>query len=254
MFLSIRSALAGLCVFFVFSGFSNDPYSDMETAIIEQDYKKAESLAKGFISAHPEYPKLDAVYYYLGLSQLNLGQIPDSRETFSLLIDRFPSQPLLDKAYLGLIDACLLGEDHANALIVAEALLKASPQSEFLGLIYLKFARAHLKMAHWPQARGYLERIIADFPDGMEAHLARQLLEEKQFFSVQVGSFLDRGRAEGLIGDLKLKGEYAYIVETKDYSGKKFYRVRIGQFSGLGEAQGLQKKLADLGYPTRIYP
>ena len=61
-------------------------------------------------------------------------------------------------------------------------------------------------------------------------------------------------KAEGLVQELKSRGEYAYIVETIDHAQKKFYRVRIGQLSTLEEAEGLKVKLAQFGYPARIYP
>ena len=143
---------------------------------------------------------------------------------------------------------------YPGALKVAEELYAKSPHSEFLSLIYLKLARANLKLGRWQKAKEYLQKITNEFPQSLEAHTAKQLLEEKQYFAVQVGAFLDRGRAEKLVSELKEKGEYAYTVETIDREGKKFYRVRVGKLALLDDAQTLESKLAQLGYPTRIYP
>jgi cell division septation protein DedD len=93
-----------------------------------------------------------------------------------------------------------------------------------------------------------------DFPDSLEAYTAKQLLEEKQFFTVQVGAFLDRDRALSLVDDLRLKGQYGYIVETQDKKGNTFYRVRIGEVASLDAAKKLKEKLSTLGYPALIYP
>ena len=106
----------------------------------------------------------------------------------------------------------------------------------------------------WEDANEYLNKIINEFPKSPEAPVAKQLLEEKQYFAVQVGSFLDKGRAITLIDDLKGSGQYAYVVETTASDGQKYYRVRVGQMSSLKDAEDLKKRLDKLGYPTLIYP
>ena len=100
----------------------------------------------------------------------------------------------------------------------------------------------------------YLNKILDKFPNSLEYLIAQQLLEEKQFFAVQVGAFLDQKRAEQLTVQLKEKDEYAYIIETLDRQNKKFYRVRVGQMARLSDAEELKDKLAKEGYPTQIYP
>jgi outer membrane protein assembly factor BamD (BamD/ComL family) len=249
----VRSA-GSLLLVISLCGFSSGPLSDIETAIIQKDFKKAETMSQDIIANQPQNKDINSAYYFLGLSQMGSEKYDEARETFNVLITRKPGQPMLEKAYLGVIDSYLLTQDYRNALTVSEALLRLSPKSEFLSLIYLKLARANLKLAQWETARDYLNKIVKEFPQSLEYHLAKQLLEEKQYFAVQVGSFLDRERAEHLSEQLKQKGEYAYIIETTDPQGRKFYRVRIGQFSDLQQAQGLEQKLSNLGYPTHIYP
>jgi tetratricopeptide (TPR) repeat protein len=229
-------------------------FRDIETAILEKDFEKAQTMAREAMTGQLPENDVHLAQYYLGLSQIGLDKSDEARETFNQLIALNPKQPLLDKAYIGVIDSYLLSGDYPNALTVSEALLKLNPKSEFLSLVYLKLSRANLKMAEWEKARAYLNKIIKGFPNSLEYHLAKQLLEEKQFFTVQVGSFLQRDRAENLAEELKQKGEYAYVVETVDHQGQKFYRVRLGQFSALDQAKSLEQELSQLGYPTRIYP
>ena len=106
----------------------------------------------------------------------------------------------------------------------------------------------------WEDANKFLTKIVSDFPQSPEAPIAKQLLEEKQYFAVQVGSFLDKSRALELIEDLKGSGQYSYVVETTAPDGEVFYRVRVGQMSSLKDAEELKNRLDKLGYPTLIYP
>ena len=227
---------------------------DIETAVMKENYPEAESLARSFIDSKPSKKDLDDAIYFLGLSQLRQGRYEEARKNFNLLISSFPKESLRDKAYLGFIDSFSLEGQFPAALKVAEEFLAKRPSSEYLSLAYLKLGRIHLKLMQWQKAKEYLQKILKEFPSSFEAHTAKQLLEEKQYFAVQVGAFLDQARAEKLVSDLEKKGEYAYIVETTDRDGRKFYRVRVGKFSLLNEAQHLEGKLSKLGFPTRIYP
>jgi cell division septation protein DedD len=121
-------------------------------------------------------------------------------------------------------------------------------------LITLKVARANLKLARWKKARELLQKIIADYPESFESNIARQLLEEKQYFTVQVGAYADKARAEKMVQELLDKKEYAYVVETRSNDGKTLFRVRVGQLSTLKDARALENKLSGQGYPTLIYP
>ena len=155
---------------------------------------------------------------------------------------------------MGVMESLYTVGFYKEALKEGEALLRKSPDSQLLTLIYLKLARAHLKLREWEQARDYLTRVVQKFPASVEYPIARQLLEERDYFSVQVGAFKEQPRAVQLTEELKAKDQYAYIVETISPQGEKFFRVRVGQLTSLEDAQALETKLTQLGYPTRIYP
>ena len=206
-----------------------------------------------------EAPILDSkifsqAQYYLGLSELRLGQYQEAVESFKKLIKGSLEPSLRDRVYLNLCDAYFLREEYPEALETGQTLLRLNPKSDCLSLIYLKMAKVSLKLAHWQEAHEYLDKIIHHFPESLEVPIAQQLLEEKQYFAVQVGSFTDRDRAEELAAELREKGEYAYIIETENAQEEKFYRVRAGELVSLREAQELKVKLAGQGYPTQIYP
>lgn len=237
-----------------FCGFSDISIKDVETAVINQDFEQAKEIATQLLSDESIRSQHNEIYYYLGLCDLRLGRYEQARKTFTKLTKKKNDGNLRDKAYLGIFDTYYIDGHYAKAFASINRLLKVSPKSEYLSLIYLKLGRVNLKLAHWYEARKYLEKIATDFPNSMEVHVAKQLLNEKQYFAVQVGAFIDRQRAEKLTDELQKKGEYAYVVETIDQQNRTFYRVRVGQLVLLERAEKLKVKLSKEGYPTQIYP
>ncbi len=241
-----------ICGFCFFCGFAS--ISDIETAIIEKDYKTSKVLAEKFIARKSTSDETNQARYYLGISELGLAHYSAARAAFKRVMRATSSDSLYEKAWLGVIDSLGMEQDFSEDLKQAEQFLMKRPDSEFLSVIYLKLGRAHLKLSHWEKAQDYLNKVVHDFPKSLEAHTAQQLLEEKRYFAIQVGSFLDQSRATALVEELKGKGEYAYLVETQDHEGRVFYRVRVGELKNLHEANTMQKRLSNQGYPTHIYP
>jgi tetratricopeptide (TPR) repeat protein len=234
--------------------FSNVTVTDIQTAMVEKDYAKARQLSEALLAKGSPKNQLEEARYYLGVSLVQLTKYTEAQNAFEQVIRHSNQGALRDQAYLGLIDARFLDGQYDKALEAFKKFLSASPRSDFSSLAYLKGARIYLKMARWQDADGYLRKIVNQYPNSPEAGIARQFLEEKQYFAVQVGAFLERGRAETLSLELRDKGEYAYVVETVDAQGRKFYRVRVGKLALLKEAENLKGRLSTLGYPTAIYP
>ncbi len=241
-------------IIIVCSGFSRSDMDNIELAVVQEDYKGVNDLATKLLAQNPPKEYQLKLNYYLGLSYVRLGDHQKAQAIFQSLLKDGLDSKTQDLVYLGLFDCYYLQENYEEAHSLIQKLLKLSPKSEYLSVIYLKYARANLKLAHWEDARHYLEKILSDYPNSLEAYTAKQLLEEKYYFAVQVGSFLDKLRAEQLITELKDKGEYAYIVETMDQKNTKYFRVRVGQLAQLEDAKMLRSKLSQKGYPTQIYP
>lgn len=241
-----------LACFCFFCGFSS--LSDIETAIIEKDFKDAKVLAESFIEKDPASLEINQVKYYLGISELGLSHYPEARRVFREVMEFSVTDNLYEKAWLGIIDALGMEQNFEEDRKQAEQFLRKRPDSEFLSIIYLKLGRANLKLAQWSKAQRYLKKVINDFPNSYEAHTARQLLAEKRYFAIQVGAFLNQDRAIALVEELRNQGEYAYILETQDHQSRVFYRVRVGQLRSLREANRMQERLSNRGYPTHIYP
>lgn len=228
--------------------------SDIETAVMDKDYEEARLLSAKLLHGPMEPAERIQVQYYLGLSYLRLGQNVQARKAFQMVMRETPNTDLYDKAALGVVESLAMAGFHKDALAEANSLLRRHPDSPSKSLIYLRIARANLKLMQWQKAREYLQKVIDEFPQSFEAPLAKALMDEKEFFAVQVGSFLDKGKAVTLVEELKDKDQYAYIVETISPHGKVFYRVRVGQVASLQDAQALETQLSHLGYPTLIYP
>ena len=156
----------------------NNGLSDIEAAIIQEDYKKANDLARKMLQA--KQPAVDAAQaeYYLALSYLRLGEYPQAYDTFKKVVNARPAVDLYEKAYIGVIDALYMQGYYENALKEAAALMSRHPKSEMMSLIYLKAARSNLKLARWNKAREFLEKITTTYPNSFENNIAKQLMKD----------------------------------------------------------------------------
>lgn len=228
--------------------------ADVEAALLNRDYVQAQKLAEDVLADQPKNSEAQKARYYIGLSQLRQAKYNEALESFSKIKHENLGAPLRERVYLGLFDAYYLLEGYQEADATLQELLKEGARPEAMSLVYFKQAKVNMKLAHWRQATDFLGKIVRFFPNSLEVPAAKQLLEEKHYFAVQVGAFMERPLAEALVDELKQKEEYAYIIESLDTQNRKFYRVRVGQLSMLREAQALKKRLAKFGYPAQIYP
>ncbi len=228
--------------------------ADVEAAVMDKDYAAGRDLASKLSKTTTDHKVRLEASYYLGLCYLRLGQFPRARSILKEVMNGAPSQDLYEKAALGVAEGLYMQGFYSDALKASHKLLFKYPNSPSKSLIYLKIARANLKLMRWEEAKAFLNKLIKEFPQSFEAPIAKGLLEEKEFFAVQVGAFLDQEKAMHLVEELKSKAQYAYIVETVSPEGRKFYRVRVGQIASLDSAQSVQTQLSRQGYPSLIYP
>lgn len=228
--------------------------TDVQALFMDKEYDKTKDAAIRLASQTKNSQERSEAFYYAGLSELWLGQYASARDSFKQVIKAKPSSDVSDRASLALMDTYYMEGDYKKSLENAEDFLNDNSRTEFLSAVYLKVARCHFKLANWKLGREYLQKVVQKYPNSLERSYVDQLLQESQFFAVQVGSFTDRYSAEKLVGELNGKGEYAYIVEAVSQAGKKIYRVRVGKLQQFNEAQKLETRLSQLGYPTKIYP
>ncbi len=70
-------------------------------------------------------------------------------------------------------------------------------------------------------------------------------------FTVQVGSYADKTRAEALREQLQDFGKEVFVTQAS-VNGQTVYRVRVGKFSTLDDARQLQAVLTQNGYGNAI--
>ena len=249
--------VSGVFVAVSLSGSATIAYAgltEVEAALLNRDYVNAQKLAEEVLADQPKDSEAYKAQYYIGLSQLRQAQYNEALESFNKIKNKKLGAQLRERIYLGLFDAYYLLEGYQEADATLQELLKEGAKPEAVSLVYFKLAKVNMKLAHWGQATDYLEKIVRSFPNSLEVPAAKQLLEDKHYFAVQVGAFMERRLAEALVDELKQKEEYAYIIESLDSQNRKFYRVRVGQLAMLKEAQTLKVRLAKFGYPAQIYP
>lgn len=223
-------------------------------AVLLEDYEKVGILSQQALSKEiSEKEKQEAEYFY-ALSKLYQGEHQAALEIFKDLRERAKDIDLHDRTFLGIINAYYLQGQYREALRNCHGFTRTRADSDYMSTIYLRIARISLRLSHWDPARRYLQTILRKYPDSLEVFSARQLLEEKKFFTVQVGAFLNRQYADALASDLRNQGQYSYIVETRDQDGRTFYRVRVGQISSLNAAKHLKEKLSGVGLPAIVFP
>ncbi len=64
-------------------------------------------------------------------------------------------------------------------------------------------------------------------------------------FTINVGSFKERGRAETLMNELKEEGYEAFVTEATIAESGTFYRVSVGRFPSWEEADALGQELKE---------
>jgi len=100
-----------------------------------------------------------------------------------------------------------------------------------------------------------LQELINTFPKSIWASRAKNLIPsgmpQKEYYTVQVGSFRNKENAEKRIEELKTKGFDARIVEAVVME-KMYYRVWVGEFETMEQAKSLATKLDSLGIKGNV--
>ena len=142
-----------------------------------------------------------------------------------------------------------------------QKVIKNYPESNILNLVYFNLGECYEKAKREKEALEIYQKLITECPDSLEAVDAQKRISalQKKFlpvagrYSVQVGAFSDRARADRLAQRLKDRGYSTYIM-TITIEGRRFHRVRVGRLATEAEAHELARKLKEEeNLPARVF-
>jgi tetratricopeptide (TPR) repeat protein len=220
---------------------------------LKGDYENSITECEKILAQGKRSKDLDELYFLLGLSYMKSGDYLRSYDVFQIIIEEFPASRYKEQTLLGQADIDFLKSDYYVALIKYKQAFKLSTDSELKPAIYLRLVKASLKNGYWQDARLYTEKLKNDYPVSPETFLAKSLLPEDFYFTVQVGAFSKKENANKLRKELIEEGYAAFIQDTDSRLGK-FYRVRVGKLEDFNDAIQLEAELKAIGYPSKIYP
>jgi TolA-binding protein len=229
-------------------------YKQAEEYFLNDNYQEAIGKLESIVSHFPRSRYADDALFLIGLSYLKEKDWQEARGNFRKLLGEYHDSNLLAEAQIGLADSSYLAGDINQAISGYRQFLIDNPQGPLLAEVYLKLGRCYQKKGRWDEARYYFKRVCADYPLSFEAVEASSMLgNDKLYFTVQVGSFVDRRNALSTCKKLENRGYQAYLSEVKK-EGRLLYRVRVGRFESRGEADYIAGQLRKRGYSPEIYP
>lgn len=226
--------------------------------LLKGDYKAAIAEGEKILAKSGRAKDGDELYYVLGMSYLKDGNFLRASDIFEIILREFKDSNFKEEAKLGLADTYLLRQDFSKAQQYYEELIKNNPHTRLKAQIYFRLSQIGFKTGDTRLGEEYLDKLKRDFPLNPESRGDADLSALTQnkndiYYTVQVGSFSNIMNAKNLVQILIKKGYAAYIEEIKS-SGQLSYRVRVGKLQTRQEALDLERKLAEEGYPTKIFP
>jgi len=249
------AAAAGAAVFWHLAvAHADNARLETEAAYLREEYAAVIREAERMTESQ-EAGERDWWWYVLGMSHLQLRQIPEAKRAFGEMIERFPESRWRPDAGVALADAVWVSGDPAGAVALYQAVLERwGADHPILPRAQYQRGQAARAAGQWEVAKAALEAVVQDYPNSFEAGLARRFLEEAEFaFFVQVGAFGVRDNAVRLQRELARRG-YAAGVHATVADGRPIHRVRVGRFVNREKAQEVARQLQEAGFPTRIVP
>ncbi|MFC1594193.1 SPOR domain-containing protein [Candidatus Omnitrophota bacterium] len=191
--------------------------------------------------------------FYMGVSYMKQEWYDEARQHLSKAAGDFSGCVFASRALLSLGDTYLLEGQLEQALEIYKDAYAQYKDSDSASLIVFRLAQTNLKLGHWQEADKFFKVHKEQFPNSPMIKRAGELAAQEHIFTVQVGAFIHKNSAKGLVKKLKESGMDAYIMKVKAKSGL-LYRVRVGKVQTRQEAKSLEFRLSELGYPTLIHP
>lgn len=154
------------------------------------DWESAESLARTFVSKHPEGRERPNVLYQLGEALLQQGDLDKAQEQLSQVaaMDDQPavrSEPWFPRVYILLGEVAFQKKDYAAAIESLEKVASFEPEPDYAYLADELLGRIYKNQAKFDEARAALQRVLDDPKARRTATAARAQYEIAQTYFLQ---------------------------------------------------------------------
>lgn len=228
---------------------------------LKGDYEQSLKDYQKLLEIYPQSSYAPASRYWVGSMLLTQKKYDTARKEFEKVLENYPQSNYLDWAQAGIGNSYLKEGNYSLALTEYQKVIEDYPKSDILNLVYFNLGECYEKEGKEKEALEVYQKLIAECPDSLEAigvqkrinALQKKFVPVEGSYSVQVGAFSEKVRADGLAQRLRDKGYDAYIM-TITIEGRRFHRVRVGRLATEAEAQELARKLKEEeNLPARIF-
>lgn len=197
---------------------------------LKGNYSETENLAAKYLISHSSFQDADEAAYLQALSLLRLGRSNQARVKLNALGQSARSWAMKAAACASLGDSYFVEKRPDLALLWYEEVLEKYPDAD-----EASYVREQIRKVGRPAEKTKVKEVVPD----------------KLFYTVQVGSFSSERNAKTLIKKLEDREYSAYLEED---GAKHLFRVRVGRLAQKKDALILESLLQREGYVTRIYP
>lgn len=229
-----RPALAFAAAFFLsVPAHALTNYEKIHELFLKGDYAAAERAAGAYLS-DPRAKNSDDVLRLQALSLAKLGRGAEARERLRRLERSGLESTARAEAAVSVADSYFQDGLWTSAHASYKRALEKFPEIEEASYVRARLAESAARM-----------------PGPSHGVLRQQSVEERPFFTVQVGSFGRERNARALEERLR-RGRFDAFTVSEAADG--LHRVRVGRLESREEAAALEAKLREKGYPTKILP
>ncbi|MCK5288508.1 MAG: tetratricopeptide repeat protein, partial [Candidatus Omnitrophica bacterium] len=188
------------------------------------------------------------VLYFLGLAHIKIGNYSIAREYLRKIIKKDSRSKFYGQALVKLADTYFLQEKLDKAYQLFSEIKLCSMNLSNMPVVILRLAQISSRQGNFKNKRKYIKLLKEQYPQSAEIKYADILENYGDFFTVQVGAFIEKRNALALVKEFQDSYDI-YIDESQN-----IFKVRVGKYFKRSEAQKVTLEFLDKGYPARIYP
>lgn len=221
-------------------------------AFRQGQYDEADQLFSEVVARNPSSWALSEVYYFRGLTRLQLGQRGAAKTDFREGATRYGRE--LTQVYSAVALANLEyeeGDDATAVHLYQEALERPVGQLPMDAVLY-RYAVSLQRTGQWARADEVWARLLSEHPHSPLADHARRRFQARGF-TVQIGAFSELANAERAAAKARADG-FDAEVRPPQTSGRMLYTVAVGRYRSHEDARTVATQLKGRGYSVMIKP